>query len=154
MKYLKLYENFNRINQLCEEYNITGYTITQDGLIDTDDDINLTQQGFTSLPLKFGKVGFFDCSCNQLTTLFGSPIEVSKTFNCRDNQLINLEGGPKIVKSRYYGEQNNLENLHGFPEYIFDNFAYFYLNPVEEIIKLLTTILKTTKQNINNPKNP
>lgn len=41
MKYLKLYENFNEedIHDICEEYNITNYTINGD-VIDVDGDVS------------------------------------------------------------------------------------------------------------------
>ena len=77
MKHLQLFEKFQDIDSICNKYRIRNYTINPDDTIDVDDNVVLSQNRLTKLPLKFGKVtGDFLCSNNQLTTLEGAPREV------------------------------------------------------------------------------
>ena len=86
MKYLKLFESFESINEICKEYNIINYTINPDGSIDVNENVDLSDYNLTKLPLKFNKVnGFFDCGGNELTSLEGSPKEVNGSFYCFNN---------------------------------------------------------------------
>ena len=65
MRYLKLFESFEDIDEICKKYRIENYTINSDGSIDVDEDVNLHNLGLEKLPLKFNKVnGFFTCSFN------------------------------------------------------------------------------------------
>ena len=74
MKYLKLYENFNKIKGICEKYNVRNYTINQDETVDVDGDVYLSFKKLSKLPLNFGKVsGSFNCYDNDLGTLKGCP---------------------------------------------------------------------------------
>ena len=41
MKYLRLFESFEEIDEICREYNISNYTINTDGSIDVNDDVDL-----------------------------------------------------------------------------------------------------------------
>ena len=140
MKYLKLYENFEDIKQICQRYFLENYTINQDGTVDVDRHVTLQSNGLTKLPLKFGKVnGYFNCNFNKLITLEGSPTEVTRYFLCTNNKLITLIGGPKQVGGSYYCEYNHLKDVHGFPEYFYNN-IYIKENPVSEIINLVISI--------------
>lgn len=67
------------------------------------------------LGIKFGKVDFFSCSNNQLTSLEGAPEEVKTGFYCYSNQLKNLKGSPKIVGTFFNCSDNQLKNLEGAP---------------------------------------
>ncbi|MCK9475620.1 MAG: hypothetical protein M0R46_06870 [Candidatus Muirbacterium halophilum] len=120
MKYLKMFnESINRsdIEAICEKYNITNYTINDDGSIDVDGDVDLYNKKLKALPLKFRKVsGYFKCSYNQLTTLEGVPQRVGKYFSCRNNKLKNIDYLPK-----YYKE------------------LFILNNPISKIIKLFIT---------------
>ena len=145
MKYLKLYENFEDINQTCQKYHIKNYTINQDGSIDVDGDVNLRENDLSKLPFKFGKVnGSFNCSANQLISLKGCPVKVGSGFACASNKLTTLIGGPKIIVYGIYNcERNKLTDVYGFPEQYNHNFnAHIYLadNPVNEITELCSVI--------------
>tara|TARA_B100000497_G_scaffold108145_1_gene126144 strand:+ start:972 stop:1568 length:597 start_codon:yes stop_codon:yes gene_type:complete len=105
------------IIQLCEGYNISYYTINDDGSIDVDGDVSFINLGLTELPLKFNKVsGDFYCAHNNLTTLKGCPIEVGEIFNCNYNELTSLEYSPIKVGDDFCCTENNLTDLKGCPE--------------------------------------
>ena len=91
MKYLKLFENFEDIHEICREYGINNYTINSDGSIDVDGDVRLFDKELTKLPLKFNHVsGDFWCDYNKLTTLLGSPQSVGGYFYCYVNPIVNI----------------------------------------------------------------
>ena len=164
MKYLKLYENFDNIENICRSLNINRYTINQDGSIDVFQYVNINPivqfKFYKKLPLKFGKVdGYFYCRNNKLETLENSPnyvggyFNVSQNelksleyspkiidgyFNCDNNELKTLLGGPEKVGGEYYCITNNLIDVYGFPENFKAN-AHFVDNPVYEIIDLVYT---------------
>ena len=105
------------IIQLCEGYNISYYTINDDGSIDVDGHVSFSNLGLTELPLKFNKVsGDFYCGKNNLTTLKGCPIEVGEIFNCNYNELTSLEYSPIKVGDDFCCTHNNLTDLKGCPE--------------------------------------
>jgi hypothetical protein len=107
------------INAICKKYDITRYTINSDGTVDVNNDVNLRVKGLTKLPLKFGIVkGSFDCGNNELTTLEGSPIEVSGGFKCNNNKLTSLEGSPREVGRVFYCSGNQLTTLEGGPDHV------------------------------------
>ena len=138
IKNYKLFlEGKRDIDSICNEYDITNYTINDDGTVDVDGNVDLFNKGLTELPFKFGKVsGNFNCDQNQLTSLEGSPNWVGKYFSCAHNLLTTLEGGPEIVIGSYYCDYNNLVNFKGFPE-DFDDYVciYIYDNYVDELIE-------------------
>ena len=97
MKYLKLYESFENIDDICKKYRITNYSINADGSIDVDGDVNISIE-LTKLPLKFRNVtGDFYYYSNQLTSLKGAPESVGGYFNCSANQLTSLDGRNQSV---------------------------------------------------------
>ena len=102
MRYLKLFESFKNIDKICKQYDIYDYTINPDGSIDVNDDVDLCFKNLIKLPLKFNKVGWFDCSDNNLISLKGSPKEVSVFFDCSNNNLITLEGSPIEINGSFY----------------------------------------------------
>ena len=55
MKYLKLFENFNKsqIDDICEYYGITNYSINPDGSIDVDGVVDLSNMQLKEIPIKF-----------------------------------------------------------------------------------------------------
>ena len=116
MKYLKIFENFNKedIDSICERYGIENYTINEDGTIDVNGDVNLTYKGLTELPLKFRNVtGYFFCSANELSSLEGCPESVGGYFSCSRNKLKTLEGCPKSVGGSFRCSSNQLMTLQG-----------------------------------------
>ena len=128
MKYLKLYENFiqsdSEIHKLCEEYGITNYTINN-GLVDVDGDVDLSDKGLTKLPIKFGRISdTFQCYNNQLTSFDGAPKEVGGNFYCYNNKLTTLEGSPLKVGGNFYCINCKLTSLDGSPKYIGGDFDF------------------------------
>ena len=86
------------ISLICEQYNITNYTINDDGSIDVDGDVDLWGLDLTELPLSFNKVsGYFWIGNNRLTSLKGCPRWVGSWFSCNLNLLISLEFSPDYV---------------------------------------------------------
>ena len=101
MKYIKEYNNYNDIESICQKYGIENYTINNDGSIDVDGHVNLSNKDLKNLPLKFNKViGDFNCRGNQLASLKGCPKEVGGEFYCFRNKL------PKLII-------DNLEYIKG-----------------------------------------
>ena len=135
--------NYSNIEQICREYGITNYTINPDGTVDVDDDVELSFEKLTRLPLKFRKVsGGFYCDNNQLTTLEGCPTEVGGHFNCDNNQLTTLEGCPTEVGGYFSCQTNQLTKLEGCPTSVGGGF-YCSRNPLpEEIIDNPKAFLK------------
>ena len=123
MKHIKLFENFDKnsfTDDFCKEYDITNYTINEDGSIDVDDDVDLSVSDLVQIPIKFGKVsGDFNCSNNHLTTLSGCPSYVGGDFKCRFNRITNLIGSPNYIGGTFICSHNDLlTSLVGSPEYV------------------------------------
>ncbi|MCK9476332.1 MAG: hypothetical protein M0R46_10450 [Candidatus Muirbacterium halophilum] len=122
MRYIKTFnENINRseIDSICEKYNITNYTINDDGSIDVNGDVNLKRNNLRELPLKFRKVtGNFYCNDNQLTNLKDSPQHVGGDFFCSNNKLISLDGVPQSIGGYFSCSYNQLISLEGAPKSI------------------------------------
>ena len=126
MKYLKLFEGFNKegIDSICKEYGIENYTINSDGSIDVVGDVNLSDKRLTKLPLKFRSVtGNFYCHNNQLTSLEGCPESVGGSFWCRYNHLKSLEGCPESVGCNFWCSENDLTSLEGSPKSVGGGFS-------------------------------
>jgi hypothetical protein len=130
-----LFENFNVIHEICQEYGITNYTINTDCTIDVDCGVNLSFKKLTKLPLKFRNIsGFFTCSHNNLTTLEGAPQSVSD-FYCTDNKLTTLVGAPESVGGEFNCQDNNLTTLEGAPKSVEGDF-YCSGNPFDVIRRM------------------
>jgi len=124
MRYLKLFESFEDIKEICRKFGITNYTINPDGSIDVDDTVDLHNINLVKLPLKFNKVnGDFNCSYNQLTSFEGSPIEVNGGFYCNNNKLKSFEFSPKIIRGIFDCRNNNIKSFEYFPSFIKDYFV-------------------------------
>ena len=143
---IKLFEEYNDIVSICDQYGIENYTINPDGSIDVNGGMNLNFNGrkLDRLPLKFGRVngnfycshnkltslegcpsyvgGFFDCSNNQLTSLEGCPKEVGGSFDCGNNKLTTLEGCPTELNINFYCDHNQLTSLKGGPKEVGGDF--------------------------------
>ena len=99
----------NFIHDICKRYNITNYTINDDGSIDVVGNVNLWYHELTELPLTFNRInGDFRCSNNRLTTLKGCPRWVSGYFSCANNKLTSLKFSPDYVGDFFSCEYNNL----------------------------------------------
>ena len=107
------------IKKICKKYNITNYTINDDGSIDVEGDVNLSSLYLDELPLTFNKVtGYFGCGDNKLTTLKGSPRWVGGNFSCNLNNLTNLEFSPEYVGAWFSCGYNKLTTLKGCPTWV------------------------------------
>ena len=117
MRHLRKYESFKDNSDLIEQldqFGIKNYTINEDGTIDVEGNVYLSNKDLTKIPFKFGKVtGHFYCYSNQLTSLDGCPRDVGGNFTCSVNLLKNLIGGPQEVGGDYFCQDNQLESLEG-----------------------------------------
>ena len=105
------------IHDICKKYKITNYTVNDDGSIDVNGNVWLSNKGLTELPLVFNKVsGYFDCSCNRLTSLKGSPKWVGSYFSCSKNKLKSLEFSPDYVGYFFSCEYNDLTDNYCIAE--------------------------------------
>ena len=85
---IKLFENFEDIDSICQKFGIENYIINSDGSIDVDGNVDLIDKGLTKLPLKFRNVtGDFDCRNNKLTSLEYAPLSVGGGFFCNHNPV-------------------------------------------------------------------
>ena len=136
MKYLKLFESFEDIKEICKKYDIRNYSINPDRSIDVDVNVFLYKRKLTKLPLKFNKVnGDFNCSYNKLTSLEGSPIEINGYFVCYYNKLESFEFTPKIIRGYFDCSYNNIKTFEYFPSSVKYNF-YCDVNPIWEVWNL------------------
>ena len=136
MKYLRLFESFEDIDEICRKYEIRNYTINLDGSIDVNGTVYLWNKKLTKLPLKFNKINeYFDCSYNKLTSLEGSPKEVNSNFNCYYNRLTSFEYAPKIIRGDFHCENNNIKSFEYFPRFVKRDF-WCYGNPIYQVWQL------------------
>jgi len=98
--------------------DITINDINGSPIVDVEGSVEPYTQSFhiEKLPFKFGKVESFIFNDVGLTTLIGSPQDVTSTFNVVNNKLSTLEGGPKTVGTYYFCNDNPLMNLKGAPD--------------------------------------
>jgi hypothetical protein len=153
MKKIDTFENFDssfpqskkEIISICKKFRIKNYTINDDGSVDVDGDVDLSNNSLSKLPLKFGIVrGDFYCFHNKLTTLEGSPKEVGRTFWCNYNNLDNLNMCPQIVGSLggnlgdFVCSNNKLTSIIGAPREVFGFYcSHNKLTNLEGIPKLI-----------------
>jgi len=138
MKNIKVYVSFRteqEIKDLIIKYKIGklyikgyGYQIRDDGSIDFDGDVNLSEEldNLKQLLLTFNEVnGYFSSSNNKLTTLEGCPKVVHDYFSCARNKLTSLEHSPKIVKGDFYCSYNdNITSLEGLDNTYINGYLY------------------------------
>ena len=125
MKYLRLFESFEDIDEICKKYKISDYTINTDESIDVNENVCISNKYLTKLPLKFNKIdGYFDCSENELTSLEGSPVEINGNFYCSNNELTSFEYAPKIIRGSFDCDCNNIKTFEYFPSYVKGNFWF------------------------------
>ena len=88
-----------------------------------DDLLNSIVDGhFTKDGSKLKVVGDFNCSDNELKSLWGCPQKVGGGFDCFSNQLESLEGCPQIVGGNFDCSHNQLESLEGCPQTVGGSF--------------------------------
>ena len=137
-------QNTNNIDLELLKKCVKGtYTINDDGSIDVDGAVNLSNRNLTKIPFNFGKVsGNFSCHYNQLTSLKGSPNIVGGDFYCYFNQLTSLEGAPNNVGGIFSCNNNQLASLDGAPNNVGGNFSC-YDNPnlpYSELFKIVDNV--------------
>lgn len=166
MKYLKLYENFENTELLCQKYfKERNYTINQDGSVDINGGVDLDYYYLDNIPLNFNRVsGYFDISNNRISSLKGIPKyigdglfissnriktlgnylshfeEISGGFYCMGNELTSLDGCPKRIIDGFDCSSNKLINLKSCPEYIGGEFD-FELNMINTLTYFPKTII-------------
>lgn len=114
---MKKFTNVNEIEQWLYEHNIKKYSINDKLIVDVDNDVVLEKHDISYFPFQFGIIdGVFDCSHNELSSLWGSPKIVKYGFNCSYNNLKSLEFGPKMVNGIYDAHNNKIENLQFLPQ--------------------------------------
>jgi hypothetical protein len=153
MKHLiqyRLFESNKDIEFICKKYGIENWTINEDGSIDVNGNVDLSEKGLDKLPIKFRNVtgnfycysnnltslegcpklifGDFICSYNNLTSLEGGPKSVGGFFDCYNNKLTSLEGCPKSVGGSFYCSSNKLTSLEGSPKSVGGDFVCSYNN--------------------------
>ena len=136
MKHIKLFENFdtNSIDEICKKYKIRNYTINDDGSIDVDGDVHLSNRQISKLPLKFGRVsGNFVCNYNIMKSLEGCPSYVGGEFACSNNNLNDLKYSPGYVGGKFDCSSNTLTTLDGSPKYVGKYFNCSYNNELTSL---------------------
>jgi hypothetical protein len=149
MKWIKTFESISEIERLCNEYGIENWTINNEGLVDVDGSVDLSNKRLAKIPINFGRVegdfycdfycpnnglttlkgaprevgGYFHCGYNQLTTLEGAPSRVGGDFSCSSNQLTTLEGAPREVGGDFYCHNNGLTTLEWAPNRVGGGFS-------------------------------
>jgi len=99
-----------------DDMKITDYSVDDEGFVNVDGSVDISNKKLTSIPVKFGYVGGnFSCEHNNLTSLQGSPREVGGSFWCSHNNLTSLQGGPREVGGGFYCYYNKLTSLEGAP---------------------------------------
>lgn len=138
MKYVKIYEDFNKIEDICKFYKINNYKIDKNGTIDVTGSIFLSSRlsNLTKLPLKFGKVdGDFYCDDNNLRTLEGCPYFVGGDFSCSLNRkLSSFIGCPETIDGFFFSNYTNIRTFEGFPINVTD--FNCFSSPIFEIFTL------------------
>lgn len=112
-----------KIANFITKYGIKNATLTDEGQINVDGDVNLSNKNLTDpdMTAKFGKVtGNFECSNNQLTNLDFAPDFVGGNFNCSNNNIKDFDDIPiKHVVGNFYAygaDPDKLSKLKGIVE--------------------------------------
>ena len=118
------------------------YTISPQGLIDVNGDVDITNKNLTSIPVQFGRVGGdFYCDNNNLTSLQHAPQSVSGGFYCSNNKLTSLQYAPQSVGGDFYCHHNNLTSLQHAPQSVGGFFcSYNNLTSLHDIHKQIKSI--------------
>lgn len=133
---IKVYGSVNLKNKLAEKKlpvtfeSVNGYfDISENHLESLEGCPEIVQKDFNcsnnNLLTLFGapiSVGDFDCSRNRLKSLSYSPKKVNGYFNCSDNYITSINGSPRTVKGYFKCSNNDLTSLKNGPKYIKDYF--------------------------------
>ena len=115
--------NLAEIEKWLKDHSINNYIISEDLYITIQGNVNLNQKlNVKKLPVKFKIVdGYFDISNNALTSLEGCPKIVTRDFNCSHNNLTSLFEGPSEVGD-FDCSHNHLKNLSYAPKEVKGSF--------------------------------
>lgn len=95
-----------KIANFITKYGIKNATLTDEGQINVDGDVNLSNKNLTDpdMTAKFGKVtGNFECQNNNLTSLDFAPDCVGGDFKCSYNNINDFDNLPiKHVGGNFY----------------------------------------------------
>ena len=95
-----------KIANFITKYGIKNATLTDEGQINVDGDVNLSNKNLTDpdMTAKFGKVtGNFECQNNELTSLDFAPDCVGGDFNCSYNNINDFDNITiKHVGGKFY----------------------------------------------------
>ena len=109
--------------ELLNEWISGSYVIDEEGFVNVNGDVRVTNFYNYQDQIKFGNVsGDFNCSNNRLITLEGSPKTVGGDFKCHYNYLTTLEESPQTVGGGFYCSYNRLTTLEGSPKIVGYNF--------------------------------
>ena len=104
-----------QIEQWLNKNGVRFFIINDDLTVDVNGYVDISNNNLVEIPIQFGIVkGDFYCGSNRLTSLKGSPYEVTGSFHCAANRLTNLDCCPKIIKENLNCVQNPLISLRGF----------------------------------------
>ena len=100
-----------------EAMDITEYSVDDEGFVNVERFVDISERGLSAIPVKFGYVGgnFYCQHNNNLSSLEGAPREVGGSFYCWNNNLSSLEGAPREVGGSFYCWNNKLPSLQGAP---------------------------------------
>ncbi len=125
---IKLFEQFNNeqeIHDICRKYDIKRYNINQDGTIDIEGGLVISDNYITEIPIKINKVdGFIYLSyCENLTTLKNIPEYVGGRLELRDNlNLKRIDYFPTEIKGHINISSNNLTELNNIQGEVYESF--------------------------------
>ena len=139
MRIYKPSKNYTKIKNVCRKYDIQNYTVNNDGSLNINGKVDISNRHLIRIPYKFNKVSSdFLCNNNKLKLLDGCPEYVSGDFNCDGNRLTSLENCPKHVKGDFYCKDNKIKYLDWFPEHI-GGIIDISENPIFELVGLVPT---------------
>ena len=96
------------------------HEVHQDGSVSVDgSNVYFGEYVKDRIPFNFKYLkGSFYCFNNKLTSLEGSPEELSGNFNCYRNNIASLKGAPRLVGGTFDCTYNPITSLEGAPEVI------------------------------------
>jgi len=112
-------KNKQEIEDWLNEMEIKNFIINDDLTVDVDDDVNISKENLTEIPVQFNKInGYFNCSGNKnLKSLKGCPQIGITNFHCYRCDLRDLKGVPKEIDGRFNcGGNEKLKSLKGCPQ--------------------------------------
>jgi hypothetical protein len=96
---------------LCK-HNINKYTVSENCVVNVDDDVLLYNFKIEKLPFKFGKIsGCFNCATTGITSLKNCPDYVGDYFSCSRTPVKSLKYCPKYVGGNFYAYKTEITSI-------------------------------------------